>query len=115
MNEWVPKHKFTLLARDTSDQAKEIELSMHGDKGLNGGRGSLLSLSKIGVKSIIGHSHTPGIREGCIQVGTSSVLRRDWNDGPSSWMHTHCLVYPNGKRTLINMIGGEWLLTEPGT
>jgi hypothetical protein len=109
---WVtklkPKHTLRLLTRDTSDVAKAIELSMHGDKGLNGARGSLLGLSKIGVKSIIGHSHTPGIRDGCYQVGTSSVLRRDWNSGPSSWMNTHCLVYPNGKRSLINIIGTTW-------
>lgn len=112
VNEWVPNHKFTLLSRDTSDQAKEIELSMHGDLGPNGARGSIMNLSKIGVKSVIGHSHTPGIREGCYQTGTSSVLRRDWNRGPSSWMQTHCLVYPNGKRTLINMIDGSWRLNE---
>ena len=108
VNKLKPKHKLKLLHRDTSDQAKQIELSMHGDLGLNGSRGSLLALSKIGVKSVIGHSHTPGIREGCYQVGTSSVLRRDWNSGPSSWMHTHCIVYPNGKRCLVNMINGTW-------
>ena len=111
---WVkklaPGNKFTLLRRDVSDCTKGIELSMHGDKGLNGARGSLMSLSKIGVKSIIGHSHTPGIRDGCYQVGTSSVLRRDWNSGPSSWMHTHAIVYPNGKRSLIHMINGSWRL-----
>jgi hypothetical protein len=112
VNKLQPKHKLRLLSRDTSDTSKSIELSMHGDKGLNGARGSLLALSKIGVKSIIGHSHTPGIRDGCYQVGTSSVLRRDWNAGPSSWMHTHAIVYPNGKRSLINMIGNEWRLTE---
>lgn len=108
VNKLAPKHKFTLLHRDTSDQAKQIELSMHGDLGPNGARGSLMNLSKIGVKSIIGHSHTPGIREGVHQVGTSSVLRRDWNSGPSSWMHSHSLVYPNGKRTHVNIINGTW-------
>lgn len=108
VNKLAPKHLFRLLRRDTSDTTKAIELSMHGDKGLNGSKGSLLALSKIGVKSIIGHSHTPGIRDGCMQVGTSSVLRRDWNSGPSSWMHTHAIIYPNGKRTLINMINGVW-------
>ena len=113
---WVdklaPGHKFMLLSRDESEVSKGIELSMHGDKGLNGARGSLLSLSKIGVKSIIGHSHTPGIRDGCYQVGTSSVLRRDWNSGPSSWMHTHAVIYPNGKRSLINIISGTWRYKE---
>ena len=112
VNKLAPGHKIVLLVRDEPNDSKDIELSMHGDKGLNGGRGSLLSLSKIGVKSIIGHSHTPGIRDGCTQVGTSSVLRRDWNTGPSSWMNTHCIVYGNGKRSLINMISGTWRLSE---
>lgn len=103
-----PDHKLTLLKRDESHEVKGIELSMHGDMGSNGTRGSLLNLSKIGVKSIIGHSHTPGIREGAYQVGTSSKLRLDYNRGPSSWMHTHALIYPNGKRTLISVIKGSW-------
>jgi hypothetical protein len=113
---WVdklaPGHKLRLLSRDESDLAKDVELSMHGDQGANGSRGSLLALSKIGVKSIIGHSHTPGIRDGCMQVGTSSVLRRDWNSGPSSWLNSHAIVYPNGKRTLIHIVNGSWRLYE---
>lgn len=112
INKLYPKHKFTLLARDTSDKAKQIELSMHGDLGPNGARGSIMNLSKIGVKSVIAHTHTPGIRDGCSQVGTSSVLRRDWNIGPSSWMHTNVIVYSNGKRSLVSSISGEWLLKE---
>lgn len=115
---WVdkiaPKHNLTLLHRDQSHKVKDIELSMHGDLGSNGARGSLLGLSKIGVKSIVGHSHTPGIREGCYQTGTSSRLRLDYNRGPSSWMHTHCIIYPNGKRCLVNIINGSWRYDAEG-
>lgn len=103
-----PTHKIILLNRDDAFTIKGIELSMHGDKGPNGARGSLMNLSKIGVKSIIGHSHSPGIREGSYQTGTSSYLRLEYNSGPSSWMHTHCAVYPNGKRSLISIINGTW-------
>ena len=108
VNKLHPKNNWVLLPRDNPHTVKGIELSMHGDKGPNGARGSLLGLSKIGVKSIIGHSHTPGIREGCYQTGTSSLLRLEYNSGPSSWMHTHCIIYPNGKRCLINMVNGTW-------
>jgi hypothetical protein len=84
---------------------------MHGDRGPNGARGSIKNLRRIGVKSIIGHSHSPGIDEGCYQVGTStSLVPRLQQSGPSSWLNTHCLVYANGKRTLINIINGEWRL-----
>lgn len=30
--------------------------------------------------------------------------------GASSWLNTHCLLYANGKRSLINVIDGEWRL-----
>jgi hypothetical protein len=107
-----PKHNINLLDRNQTFTVKDIELSMHGDKGSNGSRGTLVGLSKIGVKSIIGHSHTPGIREGAYQTGTSSYLRLEYNSGPSSWMHAHCLIYPNGKRCLINIIGDTWRYDE---
>jgi hypothetical protein len=87
---------------------KGVEVSMHGHRGANGARGSLLGYSKLGVKSVIGHSHVPGIIEGAYQVGTSSHLKLEYNYGPSSWLNTHCIIYPNGKRTLVNIIKGTW-------
>lgn len=87
-----------------------IECGMHGHFGPNGSRGSAKNMRRIGVKSIIGHSHTPAIEEGCYQVGTSTRLSRGYTHGPSSWLNTHCVIYPNGKRTLINIIDGKWRL-----
>ncbi len=98
------------LERDESFQVAGIELGMHGDKGPNGARGSIRNLARIGVKSIIGHTHSPGINEGCYQVGTSTRLKLEYTSGPSGWLNTHCLVYGNGKRTLLNIIKGEWRL-----
>lgn len=88
-----------------------IECGMHGDIGPNGARGSIRNLRRIGIRSFVGHSHTPGIEEGCYQVGTSSRLKLEYNNGPSSWLNTHGLIYPSGKRTLINIIDGEWRLS----
>lgn len=87
-----------------------IELSLHGDQGPNGARGSLKNLRRIGTKAIIGHSHSPGIDEGGMQVGTSTRLRLEYNHGPSSWLNTHAVIYDNGKRSLINIIKGKWRL-----
>jgi predicted phosphodiesterase len=96
------------LQRDQSIEVNGIELGFHGDSGPNGARGSIQNLSKIGAKLIVGHSHSPGIFENVYQVGTSSDLDMGYNKGPSSWMTTHALVYPDGKRTLINVINGRW-------
>jgi len=87
-----------------------VELGMHGDRGPNGARGSIKNLRRIGTRSIIGHSHTPGIEEGCYQTGTSTNLRLEYNLGPSSWMNTHCILHHDGKRQLINIINGKWRL-----
>jgi hypothetical protein len=100
--------RFKVLGNDESFTVGGIELGMHGDRGPNGARGSRMNLRRVGVKSIIGHSHSPGIEEGCYQVGTSTRLRLSYNSGPSSWLNTHCVVYSTGKRSLINIIGGDW-------
>ena len=95
-------------ARDESVLVAGIECGMHGDKGANGSRGAIKGFGRIGVKSVIGHSHTPGFMDGVAQVGTSSLLRLEYNSGPSSWMHCHCVIYPDGKRSLLFIIDGEW-------
>ena len=85
-----------------------VELGMHGDRGPNGARGSIKNLRRIGLRSIIGHSHSPGIDEGCMQVGTSTRLRLEYNTGPSSWLNAHAILHADGKRQLIFIINGEW-------
>lgn len=96
------------LTRGESFSLLGIELGLHGDMGSNGSRGSRKGLSKIGVKSILGHSHSPGITDGSYQTGTSTFLALDYSKGPSSWLQTHCILYANGKRSLVNIIDGEW-------
>lgn len=99
-----------VLRGDESYRIAGVEMGMHGDRGPNGARGSRMNLRRVGVKSVIGHSHSPGIEEGCYQTGTSTGLRLEYNAGPSSWLNTHCAIYESGKRTLINIINGEWHL-----
>lgn len=96
------------LDRDQSYTIKDIEIGFHGDVGPNGSRGSIKSLSKIGPKLIIGHSHSPGIFQGVYQVGISARTDLEYASGPSSWLHTHCIIYPDGHRTLIHIIKGKW-------
>lgn len=99
------------LAQDESLVVEGVEYGLHGDRGPNGSRGSARSLRRIGVKTVIGHSHTPAIEEGCYQTGTSTRLRLEYNAGPSSWLQSHVAQYSlGGKRCLINIIEGEWRL-----
>ena len=84
------------------------EMGMHGHRGPNGARGSLLGFARMGRKSMVGHSHTAGNREGCMQVGLSGVKVMSYTRGPSSWSHTHGIVYPGGKGTLVTLYNGKW-------
>jgi hypothetical protein len=107
---FIDSDDIKVLDYEESCIVEGIECGMHGHYGPNGSHGSARSMRRIGVKSIIGHSHTPAIEEGCYQVGTSTKLTRGYTHGPSSWLNTHCVIYPNGKRSLINIIDGKWRL-----
>jgi len=102
------KSNTSFLHRKNSCLIRGIDVSQHGDAGANGARGSIRSFASSEYKSIIGHSHSPGIHFGCYQVGTSSVLDLEYNRGLSSWMNTHAIIYPNGKRSLIHIVKGKW-------
>lgn len=97
-----------VLDRDEGFALAEIELGMHGDIGPNGARGSRMNLRRIGVKSIIGHSHCPGIEEGCYQTGTSTYLRLEYNHGASGWLNADVLLNADGKRQVIVYVDGSY-------
>ena len=88
---------------------KGIEIGFHGDNGLNGSRGSVAQFGRLDKKTIIGHSHSPSISQGCYQVGTSTKNLDYAEKGLSTWSLTHCVIYPNGKRQLITVDKtGSW-------
>lgn len=101
-------NRIVWLQRNSSVKVAGIELGQHGDKGLNGSRGSLPSIEKAYGEAVVGHSHTGAIFRGVYRVGTSTKLKLDYNDGPSSWTWTHALVYETGHRQLINIFDGKW-------
>lgn len=110
---WVRQAKLprtVVLNDDESFALGGVELGMHGDKGPNGARGSRANLKRIGTRSFIGHSHTPGIDEGCYQIGTSTRLRLEYNGGPSSWLNAHGVLHADGKRQIIVVVDGKWRL-----
>jgi hypothetical protein len=86
----------------------DIDCTNHGDKGPNGARGTVEALSKVGDKLISAHGHSPAIMHGHYRVGTNSRMDLEYTGDLSSWFHTDCVIYANGKRSLINKIDGEW-------
>lgn len=109
----VPKDNVRFLVEDESvivcpDHGGGIECGMHGDRGPNGSRGTAIGLSKLGRKICIGDKHSAQILDGVYIAGTFSRLDTDWTHGPSSWSHSHIVIYPNGKRAIITCYDGKW-------
>lgn len=96
------------LGPDESYELEGVELGMHGHLGPNGARGSVRNLSRVGVRSVIGHVHGPAIFKGLHAVGTSSYLRLGYNAGPSGWLQSHCALHANGKRQMLHVVDGRW-------
>jgi hypothetical protein len=96
------------LSRNESFNILGVEVSNHGDRGINGSRGSSKQFSNIPVKTITGHTHSPMIDKGNYTVGTSSLMKLSYNYGLSSWDHAHCIIYKNGKRQLLFIRNGKW-------
>ena len=110
--EIVENDNLTWLERDDDYLIAGIQLGAHGDKGSNGARGSLMAMERSYGNSVTGHTHSPEILRGAWQVGTTSLLKLSYNEGPSSWFHTSCLVYSNGSRQLINSVEGNYRCTK---
>jgi hypothetical protein len=102
--------KIRWLSRDEDFKIARIELGAHGDKGANGSRGSLRAMEQAYGQSVSGHAHTAEILRGAFQTGTLSLLKMDYNVGPSSWTQTNCTVNKNGSRQLLNIFNGRWRL-----
>lgn len=96
------------LKRDEHTTIMGILISLHGDKGPSGAKGSLVNLSKMGVRAVIAHLHTPGIEKGCYQVGFSTGTLGYAKGSPSSNLPAHCIIQPNGKRQLIVIVNGRF-------
>lgn len=91
------------------DHGGGIECGMHGDRGPNGARGSVPGFAKSGRKTCIGHVHSSQIRDGVYVAGTFEKMSdNDWTRGQSSWSHSHVVIYPNGKRTIITCYKNKW-------
>lgn len=108
LDEQKAPHNIFCVPRNQSYTIAGIECALHGDQGPNGARGSLKNLSKIGVKVISGHSHTPGIEAGHYRTGTMTALQLEYTGPVSSWLNAHVSIDPMGKRHVHICIDGRF-------
>ena len=97
---WMPE--------DQSFRIYGVEVSMHGDRGANGSRGSLPIFEKGLGNCVVAPTHSAAILRNAFCVGTVGVMDQGYNRGLSSWTRTCCLIYKNGTKQLINFIPDEY-------
>jgi hypothetical protein len=100
------------LERDEDYKVRGWQLGSHGDKGPNGARAfSPPARERSYGKSVTAHSHSPRLFRNTYIVGTSTRLDLDYAVGPSSWMHTHAMLYVYGRKEakvqLVNVMNGS--------
>jgi hypothetical protein len=96
------------LREDRSFMVGDIECGLHGHLGGNGAKGSPRQFTKMGPKANTAHTHSAGIIDGIFTAGVSGKLDMGYNKGLSSWSHSHIVVYPNGRRTIVTMANGKF-------
>jgi hypothetical protein len=97
----------TWLSGDKPFMTKGVDNSQHGHVGPNGARGSIAGFAKTVYKVTKGHTHSPAIEKGVFQTGKCTG-RLEYEQGYSTHSVTHCIQYPDGKRTLVDIIAGKW-------
>ena len=95
-----PRYKVKFLEENTSYKINGVEVSIHGHNGTNGSRGSPEQYSKLGIPMITGHGHSPSINKECWTMGTSTDVRLEYANGPTSNLNTHAIIHQSRNYTI---------------
>lgn len=106
INEVFPS--FITLGLNDSYIVKGFELGMHGHLGVNGAKGSPESFRKLNTKMVSAHTHCTYRKDGLLVAGTSTKLRLNYTNGPSSWTQGHVIIDNYGKAQNIIFFNGEF-------
>lgn len=95
-------NRIKFLDRDESFNVHGVELSNHGDVGVNGARGGYTAYEKLGGSYVIGHSHS-GYKNGkrVAVGGVTGSFDMGYNVGASSWSHSHVIICSDGSMQII--------------
>lgn len=104
IDEYFDNDRVVTLSYDESYKVHGVELSQHGNKGLNGARGSSNAYARTGIPHIYAHLHGPHKIGDNLCVGTNSNLRMGYNQGYSNWRHLNGIITKNGKTQYLQII-----------
>ena len=91
-----------MLSRNSEFEVNGFVLSEHGDGGISGASGNANGFNKTFENCIVGHSHSPEIKEKTIYAGTLSKLILCYNQkGMTKWAHANVIVQENNTAQLI--------------
>ena len=80
----------------------DYQCSAHGDYGSNGSKGSTKGFSRLNLKLIHAHTHSPMLHNNVTCVGTTCSINQYYNrKGLSSWAYAHSVIHCNGKNQLL--------------
>lgn len=115
LSEHVASERVRFIGRQTpvylpKNASHPILISSHGDVGTRGGKaGGNADFRKLNMRLILGHNHSATIFGPVWRVGVSTPRAQHYVNGPATnWTNTHCIVYRNGQRQLVNIINGRW-------
>lgn len=80
----------------------DYECGLHGDFSANGQRGQTRGFSRLNLKMVHAHVHSPSVHNNVISVGTTCDIHQYYNrKGLSSWAYAHCVIHDNNKNQLL--------------
>ena len=106
INDMFPQ--YITLALNDSYVVRGFELAMHGHVGVNGAKGGPESFRRLNTKMVSAHTHSTFRKDGLLVAGTSTHLRLNYTNGPSSWTQGHVIIDKYGKAQNIIFFNGEF-------
>ena len=80
----------------------DYQVASHGDFSSNGAKGATRGFSRLNLKLIHAHSHSPMLHNNVTCVGVTCQIHQHYNrKGLSSWAYAHSVIHDNGKNQLL--------------
>lgn len=101
------------LKLNDSFKVNGIENGAHGHLGKGGRRNpGMAEVEECYGASNVGHNHSASWFRSVYRVGTNSLLKLSYNDGPSAWTQSDVIQHRNGTRQMITLIYGKYRLED---
>lgn len=102
-----PSARFTVTDVDEPLVFFRTSYQYHGDRGVNGARGTTAGLTRLGIPITKAHDHTGTWRDGVISA-FSLLDYPDYAKGPSTWGRGATIEHPDGSRQMVPFVGDKY-------